>query len=380
MAIRVARGVVEQILKYPGAISLQVQGAEDSDAAAAALRSALEEIETLGSASFGPGGDALRPNSVGGVSVVPGGPFITSVNAPRVPGHELAKIPEIIARHLREAGVSTAVIALPPKSGPLDYLEHTPRAVMLRLYPPRFDNSLQYPPLPRAWVELAWRWLLEHSEDQVMNVLDGVVQFPLLAADVPDFLETPRHAVLMAGDLGSRVWGVHLNVSLVFGFGGPEATDAELVGMVQSLEELARRLAPEVAQAFIDIADRFGPFGMAGHGTPWYGGGGESPIFVEYVCDQLCFEGFPYQVLGPGHLARLAAADPGGTLPSQFRPLEGGRAELAVGEPAAWLPASPGRPRVLAEARAHLAPCLLRRGESLSMIEERRGISGQAAG
>lgn len=378
MTIRVAKGVVDHIVKYPGSISLQVQGAADPEAAAIGLRAALEEIETLGSTSFSEGGDALTPNSVGGVAIMSGGP-ITSVNAPMVPEPELARIPAIVASHLRAAGVATAVIALPPTTGPLDLLEHTPRAVTLRLYPPRLADPLQAPPLPPGWVEQATRWLLDHTEADVVHVRDFPVQFPLLVADVAAFVGTPRHCVLMAGDLNSRAWAVHLCGSLVLGFGGPAATDAEMVAAAKSFAEIARGLAPEVAQAFVDIADRFGVFGNAAHGTPWYGSGGESPIFVEYLCDELCFEGFPYQVLGPGHLARLAGASVNGTLPPQFRPLDDGRAELAVSEPAAWLPGSPAQPGLLEQARSLLAPCLFRRHESSPIIEERRARARRAA-
>ena len=73
---------MDHIVKYPGSISLQVQGAADPEAAAQALTGALAEIETLGQHSRGPGGEPLTPNSVGGVAMVPGGPFITSIKRP----------------------------------------------------------------------------------------------------------------------------------------------------------------------------------------------------------------------------------------------------------------------------------------------------------
>ena len=378
LAIRVARGVAEHIIKYPGSISLQVQGAADAEAAATALRLALEEIETLGRDFLSLDGDPLTPNSIGGVAMVPGGPFIPSINAPMVPEPELARIPDIVARHLREAGVRDAVIALPPKSGPLDDIEHAARAVMLRLYPPRRTDSLKPPPLPGEWIEVAWRWLADHLVDDVVNVRASLVQFPVLAQDLADFARRyPEDgaSIMVNGDLGSRAWGVHLNVNLVLAFGGPQASDDELVAMAEELIAIARRLAPELDLAFIDIAERFGPFSTLSHGTSWYSSGGESPSFVEWVCDQLCFDGFPYQVLGPGHLARLAAASPDGSPPAKLRPLEAGRAELAVGELTSWLPGNPERPRVLEEARRLLAPCLLRRGESKPLRDERQRAS-----
>lgn len=134
MAIKVARGVVEEILRFPDQIKLQVQRADDPAAAAEALVNAAEEIEQLASDFLSDDGEPLTPNSVGGVVVVPSGPFLTGINAPMVPESELARIPDIVARHLAAAGVNNAVIALPPDTGPLDDIENTPRAVILRLF------------------------------------------------------------------------------------------------------------------------------------------------------------------------------------------------------------------------------------------------------
>jgi len=73
---------------------------------------------------------------------------------------------------------------------------------------------------------------------------------------------------------------------------------------------------------------------------------------VNDVCDAVCVEAFPYQVLSPGHLARLGAT------PAGARPLAAGRVELALGDPYAWLPGSPLREGAVASAREVLAPCL----------------------
>jgi hypothetical protein len=362
--------VVKHIVEHPGSISLQVRGVHDPDAAAAGLRKALQEIATLGSSSFNEDGDALTPNSVGGVLVVPDGPFVTCIDAPAVPEAELARIPDIIVRHLTEAGVRKGLVALPPRSGPLDGLEHTPRAVVLRLYPPRPVGSLEEPPYPDGWFELACEWLLEQAGDGMVNVREFITQFPLLPADVLPFARRGG-AIMMVGDLASRAWAINLSPSLVLGFGGPDASDAELVAMAKSFKTLARRLAPQTAQAFVDIATRFGTFSTIRHGTDWYVAGGEDPYDVEQVSDQLCFEGFPYQVLGPGHVARLAAASTDGTLPSEVSPLDEGRVEVPIGDLADWLPDSPVRSRLREQARSVLAPCLPRRGESSLMARER---------
>lgn len=384
MVIKVARGVAEEILGFPDQIKLQVQRADDPAAAAEALVNAAEEIEQLGSDFLSDDGEPLTPNSVGGVVVVPSGSFLTGINAPMVPESELARIPDIVARHLAAEGVKNAVIALPPDTGPLDDIENTPRAVILRLFVAPL-TSPDPAPTPAWLLELASTWLLEHSSDELINVRASVVQFPLLRHDVAAYVDTfPRFGspVLTGGSLASRAWGVHLDAaSVAFAFGGPEATDAELVAMVGSFAELTRQVAPRLVQGFIDISRRFAPFSTTLHGTTWSIQGGASPELVVYVDDELCFDAFAYQVLGPGHVARLVAAAPEGRLPAPFRPLPAGRVELSVGEPADWLPASPQRDRVLAEARRLLAPCLPGLEEALQVRRARRAerLSAQAA-
>jgi hypothetical protein len=308
--------------------------------------------------------------------MVPDGPFITSINAPAVPAAELATIPDILVRHLSQAGVRKGVIALPPSEGPLDGLEQTPGATILRAYPPRSMDPVEEPPYPEGWVELACDWLLKHGGEGMVHVRRFVTQFPLLPADVLPFAQT-GWAILMVGDLASRAWAINLSPSLVLGFGGPDATDAELVAMAEDFKTLARHLAPQAAQAFVDIAPRFGTFSTIRHGTDWYVEGGEAPHFVDQVCDEMCFEGFPYQVLGPGHVARVRAA--AGGLPPEVVPLDHGGAEVAIGDLALWVPGSPDRSVLRARARHVLAPCLKRRGETVLLAEQRRAARRRTA-
>ena len=377
MPITVAKGLVKRIVEYPGSISVQVRNADDPQAAAAALRKAVDDIKRLGLDRFSEGGDALTPNYVGGVVEIPSGPFITMVDAPSVPSDEVARIPDIVARHLAEAGVANAVIAPTVRSDALDTMDHTPRLVMLRLYPPHLRGPLETPVRPWHWVEEAWRWLAGAVGPGTVHVSTAGAVFPMPAPQVGPFLERYRERgsfLLVGGDLGSRAWAVNASINVAWGFGGPHAGDEEMVAMAESFTEVARRLAPEVAQAYVAMEDRMASVTGFRHGTDWYGLGGEDPISVESFSDQLCFEAFPYQVLSPGHLERLRANAAAGPL---LRPLEGGRAELAVGELGGWLPASPDRRRLRDEGRALLAPCLLRYGESSVMIQEARRRSAE---
>jgi hypothetical protein len=81
-------------------------------------------------------------------------------------------------------------------------------------------------------------------------------------------------------------------------------------------------------------------------------GSGRSWTKLTDLCDELCFEAFPYQILSPGHLARFERQ------PAGARPLAGGRIELSLGDPNEWLPESPLREEAVASARELLAPCL----------------------
>jgi hypothetical protein len=99
---------------------------------------------------------------------------------------------------------------------------------------------------------------------------------------------------------------------------------------------------------------------------------------VDEFCDEIVLDAFPYQVLGPGHLARL------GGVPAGARAVAAGRVELAVGEPASWLidPSvdTYGRrdfsdlrrdPQVQHQARDLLGPCLVRRDDFWALYRAR---------
>jgi hypothetical protein len=113
----------------------------------------------------------------------------------------------------------------------------------------------------------------------------------------------------------------------------------------------------------VSLEDHFQAFSGADHWPPWNTAQAERSWYsVNDVCDAVCVEAFPYQVLSPGHLARL-----GGT-PAGARPLAAGRVELALGDPYAWLPGSPLRAGAVASAREVLAPCL---GDAKAILLER---------
>lgn len=374
MTIRVTQELRSSIVKYPDQIKLQVQGADDQEAAAGALRRALDEISTLGSNRFSEGGDPLTPNYVGGVVELPSGPLITLIDAPMVPPDEVARIPDIVSHHLTEAGVTKAVLAMPPHEGPLDSLETVPRVVVLRLYRPGGADWLyarQRPPdWPEHWRDEARTWVTEGlSQDDVVHARVSLVQFPVLARDIGPLLDRYKGGggyTFVSGALDSRLRAVHVTTSLGLAAGGPATDDDEMLAAAGELIGIARRFASNAAYAFITFEPSFRYFPLGRPVYDWYiSGQGDPPELAEPLCDEFVLDAFPWQLLGPTHMAHLGKPPAGA-----FR-LPGGRIELPLGELADWLPGSSTRPELQAQGRRLLAPCLLKVGKSSAFLRAR---------
>ena len=162
--------------------------------------------------------------------------------------------------------------------------------------------------------------------------------------------------------------------------GGPDLGDDELLGSFERLCEMARRLAPAASYGYV----RFGPHAdLHSASTEWSGEGGpqiEAGWALD-LRDEMAFDAFPYQILGPGHLARLGGPPPGA------EDLGGGRVGVAIGDPASWLydlsvprwthpyPMSTVTrdPDIRAKARRLLGPCLLTELEAWDLNIARYG-------
>ena len=380
MAIKVARGVLTRIREDPGHIVLQVQGASDPEAAAVALGRARHDVWRLDAGPESAPGlgrrDRNNPSYVAEVMPAATGPFIT-IDGGHVPYRLLRTIPDIVARHLAEAGVEEAVVAAPAEGGPLDEPHKIPRAAVLRLFPPPPHDRSAGVEIPAPWLDEAVAWVGEGVDDdgELWAAVEGM-QFPLAASGASAFLAECRAArtwvsKLVSGDLSARIRSVtgcfpRLGESnLGLAAGGPAATDDDLLTIAERLEEVARRLAGELAYAFVNVEPNFGIAHLYHHFTEWYREGGETPERLESICDELVFDAFPYQVLGPGHLERLGGPPPGAVA------LAEGRMEVAIGEPSSWLPGSPDRGEVQASGRELLTPCLLRSPEAGPLVMAR---------
>jgi len=139
--------------------------------------------------------------------------------------------------------------------------------------------------------------------------------------------------------------------NLALAGGRPNATEEELFALMQHFKEIAHRLAPGIGYAVLAFGSDLKAFAWPSwRPSSWWppveGGG---PLTrMEDLCDEVVFDAFPYQILGPGHLRRLGGS-----------PL-GGKPWGAVASGSPWETPIPGCPT----ARLLPAPCR-RAGECL---------------
>lgn len=297
--------------------------------------------------------EANTPNYVSEPMPTAAGPFIV-VDAKSWPQGALRGLAELVAETVAAAGVAEAVIAVPEQGGPLteafsenDAVPGLARAVGGVLLVPVGDVRAGAPrgQVPDRWLELAMRWLAGHDEEAArVRVAVGSVEFEVALADVPAFLRQARAARtwscwLVVDELDGRLRAVNLRAgamvpNVALGAGGPGASDADLLAAYGELVGVLRGAAGEVGYTFASFDPNFKAlYGGSVHVTKWTDSVGFQPGTAPMaLCDEIVFDGFAYQILGPGHLARLGSfASFVGT------PLEADRVEVEVGEPQQWL-------------------------------------------
>lgn len=386
---------------------LRVEGADDQVAATSGLQAAATEISYLGG------------SYVSDATPTPEGPVLY-IDAGGVPPSNLRSILDVIVSHLEGAGVKTARLAFPETTSTLGVLEWVPNGVALHLYvgPPRLVSRPGSWPqewvsteLPPAWVDEATAWVTEgRGPSDELWVRRGVMEFTAAAADVRAQLEGGSLVVAAkaparrrtdlqlrgmgaeqataerASRLGGRVRGASTvpRSHVVLAAGGPDSNDEDLLDAYEQLVDIARRLARDVTYGYIWIADTMAPLIIAGIRVPWCVEGGPDVGGVNgYLRDELVFDAFVYQILGPGHLARSANPPPGA------RAQIGGRVEVSIGEFRDWLPdhASIKRqvgypyvysnyrnPEIQQHARQVLAPWLMTEEEVARLRRARYGF------
>ena len=193
------------------------------------------------------------------------------------------------------------------------------------------------------------------------------VEFDVAVADAPAIVHQASLARawcdVVNGELDERV----RTASITFGrtphvalaAGGPACDSNALLARFDLLCEMAKELGSDVAYACIDVEPTFEGIGLGLDGGGWRDKGGASPNLVAgELCDVLAPDVFPYQILGKGHLSRLATAGAEEGDSPLGEPIGDGKVEVLIGDPADWLPIFDLRVEVQAEGFELLAPLL----------------------
>ncbi|HET7489959.1 MAG TPA: hypothetical protein VFJ85_18685 [Acidimicrobiales bacterium] len=365
MTVRIADGARKRALRRTGWTEVHVQAAGATDAVVAVLEQVAAE---------------LTARFVSPVYPKPDGAFF-AMDEQGVRRDVLAALPDLVASRLQAAGVGDAVVDIPapPADASLANVREDGPAVFLWLFPP--PPPVAFPQVaessvPDAWVDTALEWLTRAMPaGQPIRGDSGNREFTVDPHRLPDVVAAHRRSavrvVLAAGDDGA-VRAVTLDFagfepSVRLALAGSRLDDEALAGAVEELAAVARRQAASVAYAYVSV-DQWMQ-GLWHLGTDWCLVGGPQAEHLTLLCDEVVFDAFPYQVLGPGHLGRLGGIPPGGAA------LAAGRAEVVIGttddwlfvDRAQWDPMELGRgyspprrnPTIREDARRLLEPCMV---------------------
>lgn len=366
MGIRIAPRAADLASDLAGRFVVLVTGASDTGAALAGLDAARTALLDLGTTRKGP--STLSP-----VVLSPKGPLL------RVAGLDLGddalqSVPGVVADALSEAGVVTATVEVLEPKGPLDRLDQTADAAVLRVFPhPTGVDGV----LPPRWLDVAAEWALGDSapREKVALRLLGA-PFTVTASDAAATLHAAAKAHawcdLVHGDLAQRVRSASITFGhaphLALAAGGPGCDVHALLARFDLLCELAHDLGDGVAYACVDLEATFGAVGAGLALDGWRANGGASPNAVAgQVGDIAVPDAYPYQVLGPGHEARRASLG----LPPLGEPLDDGRFEVVLGDPMDWLPRYETRAEALEQGWKELAGLLLTDAELVKLTRGR---------
>jgi hypothetical protein len=341
-------------------LAVQVCDAGDLAAALRGLRGARRElIALLGERSPGTDPDELEA-SVSPAVQAPGGPLLVVT----APGLDEDSTLELIAGRVRQAGERHGHVAPIATGGPLDHLESVPDAVVLRLFPTPLgtDGALH-----ADWLDVAADWTLGdlHGLDPVRVRILGIeleVPAPDAVQVLQDCLAARAWCDIVHGDLDDRLRTVSLTFGplphLALAGGGPGAGEDGLLARFEVLRDAARELAGSVTWSCLTIDRTFGSVAtglteLTLPGGGWVEHGGAPPNAVAaWLVDEHLPDVYAHQVLSPGHIRQL------GHVPESGEALGDGRVEVAVGDPADWLPGSVPTEAYEA-ARYELAPLLV---------------------
>ena len=338
MSIRITPRAADLAGDLAGRFVVLVRGAADAERAMAALDGARQALVELGA------DHAVQP-VVSAVVLSPDGPLFR-VTELDLGDEELHAVPGVVADALAEAGLDIGTVDIVEPVGPLDALDDTAGAAVLRLFPTPAGAAGVVPP---RWLDVAAEWVFGDAtaNERVAVRLLGA-PFSVTTSDAPAVLHAANGARtwcdVVYGDLRGRLRSASLTFGhaphLALAAGGPGCDIPALLARFELLCELARDLREGVAYACVDLEATFEHIGSGLSAAGWRAHGGASPnMVVGHVGDVAVPDAYPYQVLGPGHRARRQERGPvppgTGVL---GRRLEDGRSEVALGDPVDWLP------------------------------------------
>ena len=327
--------------------------------------------------------DGVLPPRVSPVAPLPDGPLIRLDDLPTDPLTR-RRIADAVDDLVVDAGFDPGAAVICEVDGLAD-LDECPRASVLRLFPEPAGSAGH---LPATWIDLAAEWVFGDLAPETLVRLRVLgVEVTVMAKEAAGILHGCARARawcdVVTGDVHARVrtasisFGVAPHVAVAAG--GPRCDDTGLLARFDLLAEVAREHAgpasrmrgpDRVAYACLDFEDTFGDLGIGLSNVPWADERGASPNRVAgRLVDRFVPEVFPYQVLGPRHVAAL-------TDPEGLTPIGDDRWELVVGDPTDWLPNAPLRHELRRDGWHTLSPLLVRTDQLDAALA---GAGGEAA-
>jgi hypothetical protein len=223
----------------------------------------------------------------------------------------------------------------------------------------------------------------DDTAEEVISIRLLGAEFEVAGRDAPATLYAAVAARtwcdLVQGRLDRRLRTASLTFGhaphLALAAGGPGCDSAALLARFRLLQEVARDVP--AAYACLDLEETFAGIGTGLAGTGWPAQGGAPPnAVVAQAGDVVVPDAYPFQILGPGHLARLRER---GQHELAAEPLEDGRAAVSLGDPLDWFPRYDARLDVAEHAVKDLADLLVTDAE-LSELTRGRPVRAAAEG
>lgn len=372
MSIRLRRGLVSHIRKYRDGFALQVRcGGARADLATEALEVVRRDLQAT------PEGEG--PKFVSEVIASRDGPLLL-IDASHVSNSSLDRIVQVMTERLEEVGLDDVVLGAPDEDPRFHKADGGP-VVLLHLFTPRqgpFSPPERY---PLEWIEQASEWALEGSTETDEIWMTSALAVPIDAQAVRPILqresERPGGAAVFVGRPWEKVRAVGLAPNdgmLTLAAGGTLIQEPTLLQVAEELKEYARSLVPGLAYVAVQIRNDFGDvWGMRLLERRRDEEPGASFERIGRICDEVVFDVYPWQLLGPKHVGRLTGGGGAGHPSSQaFKPLRNGFVELEV-EPLSTGLSDPEQLATMRErGRAQLANCLVNRDQVLAIERQHR--------